>query len=255
MSPSSLFLAALLLLLAGSLLISPALSQSCTSPKPASRYARCTELPALNATLHYTAANSSFSFFFAAKPVSDGGWVALGVNPSGTGMAGAFALLAHKDPSGNTTAKPYNLTFNSKRTITQQSMPWPVANLTASDSGGVITISAAIKDLPKSMTRKLNLLWQAGPVESQSQMPLMHSPDSAQSSKLSLELSTGKGAAPAASPAAAPTSGNGNNSTIPTSPASVQSPTGTDAGGSSANRMANSILHALLVSVAGLLAI
>ncbi|GLT31300.1 hypothetical protein SLA2020_060450 [Shorea laevis] len=93
--------------------MSPACSLTCTSEKlPDSKktFFNCTDLPTLNATLHYTydSFNSTLSVAFVAAPASPEGWTAWAINPSETGMVGAQALLALKS-NGSLLVKKYNI--------------------------------------------------------------------------------------------------------------------------------------------------
>ncbi|KAK7820194.1 cytochrome b561 and domon domain-containing protein [Quercus suber] len=103
----------LLLSLCSLLLISPSHSQTCTSQTFTNNalYTKCLDLPHLSSYLHWTynAANTSLSIAFIAKPSGTNGWVAWAINPNGTGMVGAQALIAFK-LSGAMTVKTYDIT-------------------------------------------------------------------------------------------------------------------------------------------------
>ncbi|GLT31302.1 hypothetical protein SLA2020_060460 [Shorea laevis] len=93
--------------------MSPACFLTCTSEKlPDSKktFVNCTDLPTLNATLHYTcnAFNFTLSVAFVAAPASPEGWTAWAINPTGTGMVEAQALLAFKS-KGFLLFKKYNI--------------------------------------------------------------------------------------------------------------------------------------------------
>ncbi|KAL0460437.1 UNVERIFIED_CONTAM: cytochrome and DOMON domain-containing protein [Sesamum latifolium] len=91
----------LLLIAAVALLISPATSQTCKSQTFAQRntkFANCTDLPSLKAQLHWTydpsaRPNPTISVAFIAPPARPEGWVAWALNPTGSGMLGAQALI------------------------------------------------------------------------------------------------------------------------------------------------------------------
>ncbi|KAI9071733.1 hypothetical protein K1719_046310 [Acacia pycnantha] len=114
--PRSIFIP---LFLGFSLLVSlpfPATSLTCTSQKFTGNkvYSNCVDLPVLNSFLHWThdSSNSSLSIAFVA-PAKPGGWVSWAINPTGTGMAGAQALVAFKDEKGVVMAKTYNISSYS----------------------------------------------------------------------------------------------------------------------------------------------
>ncbi|KAF4367556.1 hypothetical protein G4B88_003760 [Cannabis sativa] len=144
------------------LLISPAQSLTCTSQTFANKlYSYCLDLPTLNAYLHwnYDAANSSLSVAFTAPPSKPDGWVSWAVNPTGTGMAGAQALIAVKQPNDSVTVQTYKI--NSYSSIVPSKLSFEVWNLSAHAQGAEITIFATVK-VPEK-TKKLNHLWQVGP--------------------------------------------------------------------------------------------
>ncbi|KAL7081781.1 hypothetical protein ACP275_14G059800 [Erythranthe tilingii] len=160
----------LLLAAAVSLLISPASSQTCKSQKFAQNttFASCVDLPTLNAFLHWTYINSSannpnatLSIAFIATPASPNGWVAWALNPTGTGMVGAQALLAFRDSTdgGSAVVKTYSIT--SRSSITESPISYEVLSKRAEFSGGTGTIFATLV-LPPGTGAKLNQVWQVG---------------------------------------------------------------------------------------------
>ncbi|XP_065873246.1 auxin-induced in root cultures protein 12-like [Euphorbia lathyris] len=148
------------------LLISPALSQNCTSQtfKNNNLYSNCTNLPTLNSFLHYTynSSNSSLSIAFKAPPSKPSGWVAWGVNLNGTGMVGAQALVSFKSNGSSIVVKKYNII--SYRELNETSKlavdVWDVSAESDSATGDYV-IFASVK-VPESM-EKLNHIWQVGP--------------------------------------------------------------------------------------------
>ncbi|XP_050204380.1 auxin-induced in root cultures protein 12-like [Mercurialis annua] len=145
------------------LLISPAHSQICASQKlnTTNQYANCSDLPTLNATLHYTynASNSSLSIAFTAKPAKPDGWAAWGVNLNGTGMIGGQALVAMKSSSGAVIVKKFNLKSYSEilETTTLGVEVWDVSG---ESMNGDYVIFAKVK-VPESL-EKMNQIWQVG---------------------------------------------------------------------------------------------
>ncbi|EEF29333.1 auxin-induced in root cultures protein 12 [Ricinus communis] len=146
------------------MLISPAHSQTCTSQKFNNNklYTNCSDLPTLNATLHYTynASNSSLSIAFTAAPSKPDGWVAWAVNLNGTGMAGAQALLAMKSTGGAVVVKKYDIRSYSEINETTK-LAVDVWDVSAESSSGKFIIFGSVK-VPESV-EKLNQIWQVGP--------------------------------------------------------------------------------------------
>ncbi|KAI4354209.1 hypothetical protein L6164_003098 [Bauhinia variegata] len=144
------------------LLISPAHSQNCTSQKFSGNrvFANCSDLPTLSAVLHYNynASNSSLSIAFTATPSKPDGWVAWAINPNGTGMLGAQALIAFKLDS-KLTVKTYNL--ESYKSIKQEKLSFDVWDLSAEENNGTMTIFAGVK-LP-GKAENVSQVWQVGP--------------------------------------------------------------------------------------------
>lgn len=145
------------------LLISPARSLTCTSQTFTNNhlYANCADLPTLTAYLHWTydPSNSSLSVAFIAPPAQPAGWVAWALNPTGTGMVGAQALVAFKESNGSLTVQTYNIT--SYGAIAQSEIAYEVSGASAVYSGGVMTMFATLA-LPLGTT-SVNQVWQVGP--------------------------------------------------------------------------------------------
>ncbi|KAI4356318.1 hypothetical protein L6164_000350 [Bauhinia variegata] len=144
------------------LLISPAHSQNCASQKFSGNrtFPNCTDLTTLSAVLHfnYNASNSSLSVAYTAAPSKTGGWVAWAINPNGSGMIGAQALIAFK-LNNNVTVKTYNLV--SYGSIKQEKLSFDVWDLSAGEANGKITIFATVK-LPDK-AENVSQVWQVGP--------------------------------------------------------------------------------------------
>ena len=144
------------------LLISPAHSLTCTSQTFADKlYSYCLDLPTLDGYLHwnYDAANSSLSIAFTAPPAKPDGWVAWAINPTGTGMAGAQALIAVKQENDSVSVQTYKI--SSYSSIVPSKLSFEVWNLSAHAKGAEITIFATVKVPEKAKT--VNHLWQVGP--------------------------------------------------------------------------------------------
>lgn len=144
------------------LLISPSHSLKCTSQtfKNKQQYTNCTDLPYLDAFLHwtYTPSASSLSIAYVAPPAKPDGWVAWAINPTGTGMAGSQALLAFKQPDGSMLVNTYNI--SSYSSVVKSKITYDVADASAEHSDGVMRIFATL-GLPAN-TKSVNQVWQVG---------------------------------------------------------------------------------------------
>ena len=145
------------------LVVSPGESLTCASQKFTNKvYANCADLPYLGAYLHWTynASSATLSIAFQAKPPQPDGWVAWGINPSSTRMAGSQALLAYES-NGIPTVKTYNISsYNFSSSGTK--MSYDVSDLSCEYSDSTITIFATWR-LPEKRER-MNHVWQVGPV-------------------------------------------------------------------------------------------
>ncbi|KAE8730569.1 Cytochrome b561 and DOMON domain-containing protein [Hibiscus syriacus] len=145
-------------------LISATRATDCSSLKLTGgkkQYSNCTELPALNSTLHFTynATNSSLSMAFSAPPPKSDGWIAWAVNPTATGMAGSQALLAFK-ANGSMVVKTYNI--SSYSSIVEGKLSFDVWDLEAeSHKDGKMVIYGSVK--VAGSAEKLIQVWQVGP--------------------------------------------------------------------------------------------
>lgn len=215
-----------IIIAAVAMLVSPALSLTCTSQTFSQqnvKFANCTDLPALKAFLHWNydpaaKPDPTLSIAFIAPPAKPDGWVAWALNPTSTGMVGSQSLVAFKDTNGSIVVKTYNIT--SYGPISESKISYNVLKKSAESSRGLITIFATLA-LPAGNT-KLNQVWQVGSTVSNG-VPAKHAfaPDNL-SSKNTLQLVSNtaeEGNAPAPAPASS------------TAPAAGQS--GKDSGGSS----------------------
>ncbi|KAK6141870.1 hypothetical protein DH2020_024382 [Rehmannia glutinosa] len=189
------------------LLISPALSLTCTSQTFSQRnttFANCLDLPTLKAFLHWTYSptarpNPTLSIAFIAPPAKPDGWVAWALNPTGSGMLGAQSLIAFKDTNGSIVVKTYNI--SSYGPISESKISYDVLSKRAEYSGGVMTIFATLA-LPAAEA-EVNQVWQVGAAVNNG-VPAKHAfaPENL-SSKNTLQLMS-DAAAPSISPASAP---------------------------------------------------
>lgn len=147
------------------LLLAPSTTSAAGGLSAGSRtYAACSDLPRLGASLRWTydRATGDLSVSFAAAPAGPGGWVAWGLNPSGSGMAGTQALLAAPSSSSGSAqwaVKTYN--------ISAYALPgpgpiaFPASDLAAQlGADGKVTVSATLKVGPGAGV--LNQVWQVG---------------------------------------------------------------------------------------------
>ncbi|GAB2220229.1 hypothetical protein Drorol1_Dr00007872 [Drosera rotundifolia] len=120
----------------------------------------CIDLPYHNAHLHWTynELNSSLSMAFVAPPPFPDGWVAWAINPVGSGMIGAQALIAFKQPDGSVAAKTYDI--ESYQGIKEGPLSINVSDTGAEYSGGK-TIIFGTWELPES-PESINQVWQVG---------------------------------------------------------------------------------------------
>ncbi|KAL6845912.1 hypothetical protein ACP4OV_023360 [Aristida adscensionis] len=209
------------LLAAAVLLASPAatLAGGCGAGAklPAGRsYANCVALAPLGATLHWTydAKAASLALAFVASPPASGngtGWTSWAVNPTGTGMKGAQALLALKTgPSSAYVVNTYNLTGYGKLPATSTPIEFAATDLAADESGGEVRLYGKLQLRPGMDV--VNHIWNVG-ADVVGGAPLKHSfaPENL-AAKGKLVLSGGA-AAPA--PAPAPTSGGSSADDTP----------------------------------------
>ncbi|KAI3461818.1 hypothetical protein Pfo_018481 [Paulownia fortunei] len=210
---SSLQLASSILLIAAvALLIPPGSSQTCKSQtftQSNTRFANCTDLPALKAYLHWTYdpsanPNPTLNIAFIAPPAKPDGWVAWALNPTGSGMLGAQSLIAFRDTNGSVVVKTYNIT--SYVSIAESRISYEVLSKRAEFSDGVLRIFATLA-LPAG-DAALNQVWQVG-ASVRNGVPVRHdlSPENL-SSRGTLRLGS-KAAEDKNGTVAAPTSSNG----------------------------------------------
>ncbi|XP_016461475.2 cytochrome b561 and DOMON domain-containing protein At3g25290-like [Nicotiana tabacum] len=152
-------------LVIASLLISPSLSQTCSSQKFTNNkvYTRCSDLPALKSFLHWTynAENSTLDVAFVAPPDKPDGWIAWAINPKDTGMVGAQTLFAFKNSKGEMVVKAYDI--SSYTSIKESSKLWFDVKVSAAEfSGGLMRLFATLV-LPEKGKTTLNHVWQVGP--------------------------------------------------------------------------------------------
>ncbi|XP_051203091.1 cytochrome b561 and DOMON domain-containing protein At4g12980-like [Lolium perenne] len=129
-------------------------------------YAACSDLPTLGASVHWTydPAASSLSVAFVAAPASAGGWVAWGINPSGSGMDGTQALVAAPGSGGGAYGvQTYAISGYALGS------PGPIAYKT-SDLAAEVGSDGRVQMFGKlelaNGTSEVNQVWQVGSVSS-----------------------------------------------------------------------------------------
>ncbi|OMP09819.1 hypothetical protein COLO4_05106 [Corchorus olitorius] len=150
------------------LLISPAVSLTCSSQKFTKNevYPNCLDLPSLSSYLHfsYDASNTTLSVAFIATPSKSGGWIAWAINPKATGMAGSQSLVAYKNSSTG-VAVVHTYDVSSYGSIVPKELSFETWDRSAeSGSDGSLAIFAKIK-VPADLAAKgtVNQVWQVGP--------------------------------------------------------------------------------------------
>ncbi|CAI9768485.1 unnamed protein product [Fraxinus pennsylvanica] len=185
---------AITLLLIAFSLISPSYSATCNSQTFTNKklYTFCNDLHSLNSYLHWTyePANSTLSVAFIAPPASPDGWISWAINPTGTGMVGAQALIAFRDSKGAMTVKTYNI--KSYGPLMESRVWYDVKESSAESSGGMIRLFATLV-LPANGKTMVNHVWQVGSSVTKD-VPDKHGfqPENL-NSKGSLDLLKGKG--------------------------------------------------------------
>ncbi|KAL0699334.1 hypothetical protein Bca4012_055456 [Brassica carinata] len=196
-------------------LISPAISQTCSTQNVTGDFKNCMDLPVLDSFLHYTydAANSSLSVAFVATPPRSGDWVAWGINPTGTKMIGSQAFVAYSPRAG---ARPEVNTYNiTSYSLSAGRLTFDFWNLRAeSMAGNRIVIYTSVK-VPAGAD-SVNQVWQiGGNVTGGRPGPHPMTPANLASTRM-LRLtgsdapSSAPGSAPSSAPGSAPSSGPGS---------------------------------------------
>uniref|UniRef100_A0A0E0LTY0 DOMON domain-containing protein n=1 Tax=Oryza punctata TaxID=4537 RepID=A0A0E0LTY0_ORYPU len=165
--------------MASSFSLSPSTAQSSSSSSSCASYTfssnqlygSCAALPRLGATLHYnyTAATNTVAVAFRAPQAAAGGagkgWVAWGINPSGTGMVGTQAVVAFRHSNGSLVAYPTVLDSYapSMAPAAAKDLALPVSGVSAEEIGKTkeVVVYATVA-LPAGKGSKFNHVWQQG---------------------------------------------------------------------------------------------
>ncbi|KAL8140583.1 hypothetical protein V2J09_006604 [Rumex salicifolius] len=170
MVPKSLFFFVVVLILYFTALFAPLTAMSTCATQshlPSNKvYDSCADLPTLNSRLHwtYSPAKSTLDVAFLSPLPSSAGWVSWAINPTGTGMAGAQALIGFQNEAdGSMAVKTYNIASYSS--IVEGNLDLvKVLDKSAEYSDGMMEIYATVS-LPATLSSsgKINHLWQVGP--------------------------------------------------------------------------------------------
>uniref|UniRef100_A0A0D9VQN8 DOMON domain-containing protein n=1 Tax=Leersia perrieri TaxID=77586 RepID=A0A0D9VQN8_9ORYZ len=128
-------------------------------------YQRCSNLPVLGATLHWTyhAENGTADIAFRA-PQTSSGWVAWGINTqNGTGMVGSSVFIASQLNGTAATSVITTVLESFRPSLRNGTLGFGVPAPPAAEyTAGAYTIYATVA-LPGNATTQ-NTVWQAGPV-------------------------------------------------------------------------------------------
>ncbi|RAL39355.1 hypothetical protein DM860_002888 [Cuscuta australis] len=157
----------LLFLLAAAILTSSSLSAAVSSENCSTyafrsnrTFSSCTDLPYLDAHLHWNYAPSTgkVTIAYRAKQAPQG-WVAWGINPFETGMVGTQALVAFRASNGSMTAYTTSITSYDP-SLGPARVSFHVSGLSAEYAAGEMVIFATIGPLRNGSV--VNQVWQAG---------------------------------------------------------------------------------------------
>lgn len=125
-------------------------------------FSSCRDLPVLHAHLHwnYMPSTKSIQIAYRAAQTSEG-WIAWGINPTGTGMVGSQAIVAFRSSNGSMTAYPTSITSYNP-SLQPSSLSFQVSNISAEYAKGQMTIFAVVG--PLTTGTSVNHVWQAGSV-------------------------------------------------------------------------------------------
>jgi len=135
-------------------------------------FTSCQDLPALNAFLHwsYDQSTNKVDIAYRHTGTSTSRWTAWAINPTGSGMVGAQALVAYQNSSS--VMRVYTSPVSSyATTLAEGALSFGVSNLSATfENSNEMTIFATLT-LGSGMTT-VNQVWQEGPLSGDS--PSIH---------------------------------------------------------------------------------
>uniref|UniRef100_A0A0D9X6T0 DOMON domain-containing protein n=1 Tax=Leersia perrieri TaxID=77586 RepID=A0A0D9X6T0_9ORYZ len=165
MAASRRLVVSLLLVAAMATTAKSASSESCASYTFSSnqQYGSCAALPHLGTTLHYnyTAATNTVAVAFRA-PQTAKGWVAWGINPTGSGMVGTQAVVAFHGSNGSLIAYPTVLDSYAP-SMAPAADAAPITGVSAEENAKAkeVVVYATVA-LPAGKGSKFNHVWQQG---------------------------------------------------------------------------------------------
>lgn len=136
--------------------------QTCSSHSFSSDqvFKSCVDLPVLQAHLHWNYIPSTKIIHIAYRATqTPTGWIAWAINPTGKGMAGSQALVAHQNSGGVMTVYTTPITSYSP-SMQPGTLSFPVSNTSATYANNEMTIFAVVGPLDNGT--KVNHVWQAG---------------------------------------------------------------------------------------------
>ncbi|KAK6155300.1 hypothetical protein DH2020_009548 [Rehmannia glutinosa] len=155
--------------------ISSALTCSDKIFSPDRLFSSCTDLPYLEAHLHwnYIPSLRKVSIAYRATQIPEG-WIAWGINPTGIGMVGSQALVAFRNANGTMTAYPTSITSYNPAMLPAL-LSFQVSNISAEYNNNEMIIYAIVGPLENGTI--VNHTWQSGSSVS-SNIPQIHSTSS-----------------------------------------------------------------------------
>jgi len=123
-------------------------------------FSSCTDLPVLDAHLHwnYNPFERTIEIAYRARQTPQG-WISWGINPTGGGMIGTQALIAHQDAQGKMRVFSSQVTSYSPSLIPGP-LSFPVSELSTEYSNNEMIIFAVVGPLEGG--NSFNITWQAG---------------------------------------------------------------------------------------------
>ncbi|KAK4743954.1 hypothetical protein SAY87_010266 [Trapa incisa] len=157
-----------LLLSSWMMLLSCNAQDNCSKYKFSSNqvFSSCSDLPYLNAFLHWNYDTSTGKVQLAYRHISvdTSKWVAWAINPTSTGMAGSQALVAYQLSDGSIRAYTSPITRTSGTTLAEGALSFDVSDISATYASGEMIIFATIT--PPGNSTTVNQVWQDGPIAS-----------------------------------------------------------------------------------------
>ncbi|KAL1560972.1 cytochrome b561 and DOMON domain-containing protein-like protein [Salvia divinorum] len=178
------------------------------------RYGNCNALPVLDSSIHwnYHPSNRTADIAYRHTQINSSNWVAWALNPTGSRMAGAQALVALVDVGG--TVRAYPAPISGYNTALQEgNLSFRVPSLNAEFINDNQIIIYATIELPQGTATRFSHLWQHGDVSGGS--PLRHPLTADHTSSLgTIDFANGAAnPAPAPEAAAAPPPANTTTTT------------------------------------------